>query len=135
MSEASKTLKQLIMGILIFIGPILIIGTLLVEDKMGYILGVSLGAGSSIVLLLHMNYSIGESLKRTPKAAERYAITNYFVRGLIIIIVVLLAVLIEEIHIVGTLLGMFAIKGSAFIYPYLNRNNKVEPDLDNTTNT
>lgn len=123
MSDDKKTLRHLMVGILIFVGPVLLIGLLLVADKIGYIYGVALGAGSSIILLIHMNYSIGESLKRSPKKAERYAMISYYLRGLITVLVVLAAVLVSKIHIIGTLLGLFSIKISALIYPYLNRDN------------
>lgn len=130
MSEDRKTLKELLLGILIFVGPVLAIGLIVVEDKLGYFLGIALGAGFSIILLLHMNYSIGEALKRSPKQAERHAMINYYLRGIMTIVVVMIAILVPKIDIIGTLLGLFAMKVSALLNPYISRNNKSESPLD-----
>jgi len=123
MSEDKKTLKQLMLGILIFVCPILLFGILLATDKFGFVLGTLLGAGVSLGLLIHMNYTIGQALRRTPKSAQNYMIFNYFIRYIITTGFLVLAVLIDQIHIVGAILGLLSTKASAYIYPYLDRKN------------
>ncbi|MDA3845088.1 MAG: ATP synthase subunit I [Vallitaleaceae bacterium] len=123
MSEDKKTLRQLMLGILIFVCPVLIFGTIIVSHKLSFIIGTLLGAGVSLGLLIHMKYTIGQSLNRPEKEAQKYMVVNYFVRYIITISFMVLAVLIDQIHIVGAILGLLSTKASAYIYPYLDRKN------------
>lgn len=124
MSEDIRTLRQLMLGILIFVCPVLILGIIFSNDRLGFVLGMILGTALSFGQLLHMNYTIDKALNKTPKAAQRYTTINYVIRNGVTIGFLVLAVLVDQIGIIGAIIGTFGVKASAFIYPYLERKNK-----------
>ncbi len=124
MSKDRKTLRQLMLGILIFVCPVLILGIIFSGDKLAFTLGLILGTALSFGQLLHMNHTIDKALNRSAKSAQRYTIANYVIRNVVTIGFLVLAVLVDQIGIIGAIIGTFGVKASAFIHPYLDRKNK-----------
>lgn len=124
MSDDKRTLRQLMVGILVFVCPVLILGIIFTNDRLAFILGLSLGTLISFGQLLHMNHTIDKALDMTPKKAQSYSVRNYVIRNVVTIGFLVFAVLVDRIDIIGAIVGTFGVKASAFIHPYINRKNK-----------
>lgn len=124
MSEDKRTLRQLMVGILIFVCPVFIFGIIFLNNRFGFVLGLTMGTVLSFGQLLHMNRTIDKALDMPPKKAQNYSIRHYVIRNFVMIGFLVLAVLVDWIDIIGAIIGTFGVKASAFIYPYINRENK-----------
>lgn len=121
MNEEKTTFVQLLLGILLVVVPSLIIGLVISNNKLAFTFGILLGTITAIGLLKHMEITLGRTLQRLPKAAERYAIQNYIIRYIVNIIVLVIGIMCEDINVVGVFIGLISIKFSAFIFPYIKR--------------
>lgn len=128
MKDIKTTFRGLLLGILLLMIPIIVVGLIIVNNKLAYLLGVFIGTITSIGLLKHMQITVLKAVEKTPKAAEHYAIRSYLIRSFFMVAVLLLGIIRKEINVVGIFLGLFSIKISAYIFPYVNNliNKEVE---------
>lgn len=131
--KISETCKQLIVGIIIIciilgIGGS-IIAHLVAGSVLSFALGVFLGAIIAILLAWHMDYSIANAMERDSEGATKYMRGKSVIRFLIMAAVLLLALTFPRVfNIIGVLLGILALKFSAYLQPLTSKyiNNKTK---------
>lgn len=123
----NETLRDLIVGVCIISIIFALIGAIFVQNKLSFVLGVLLGGVIAFFLAIHLNYTIGVALDYEPEQAVKYTRFMSFVRLLVMIGAVALALSFPKVfHTVGVLLGMLSLKISAYcrplIYKYITNN-------------
>lgn len=122
----SDTLKQLIAGIIIVCAIFMLAGGIIIARRGGgwlqFILGVLLGGIISVVLVCHMERSIENALMRDQEGAEKYSRKMAAIRYLIMIVALGAAMMLPRVfNIFGVLLGILALKLSAYMHPVTSK--------------
>lgn len=124
----NDTLRDLLVGICIFTVAIALIGAMLLESRFSFVLGVFLGGVIAFFLAIHLNNTIGVALDSEPEQAKRYTTRMAFIRLLVMIGAVAVALIFPNVfHTVGVLLGVLTLKISAYCRPFINKyiTNKI----------
>ena len=124
MNDIKTTFRTLLIGIIIITIPITVVGLIIVKNNLEYLFGIGLGTMVAIGVLKHMQITVLKTVEKTPKAAQSYAIKNYMIRYFIIISVLMVGIISKEVSVIGIFLGIFSIKISAYLFPYVNNINK-----------
>lgn len=115
------TLKELLLGILIFGAAIWLVLIWFVSDKGGFTLGLAIGMALSAVLAIHMNYSIGQSLELAEKDAQSYMQKMSVLRMGMVLILFGAAYLLRLGNPLAIFAGLFTLKFGAYFQPLLHR--------------
>lgn len=122
MEQANETLKELYTGIFGYMVIVGLIGTLVISDKKTFVFGFVLGILLSAMLIYHMFQCINKSLDMMPKQASAYTKSRSILRAIIMGLAVALSVLLPDIfHVLGMVLGLMAIKASAYLQPFIHK--------------
>ncbi len=120
MNEARNTFYDLIVGIAIYAIIACIAAALLVDNNLTFIVGIIYGTIISGILSYHMFRSLEKTLDYDPTGAEKHARKMAAVRMVIMVIAVGAAILLSTIfNIIGVLIGMMALKISAYLQPII----------------
>ncbi|WP_167957719.1 ATP synthase subunit I [Anaerosporobacter faecicola] len=118
----NDTLKDLLFGIVISAVIVSIIGMMLTDNKVTYLLGVLLGTVIAIMLVIHLNATISKALDMTAEGATRYTKKMAILRIIIMGCAVVIALTFSEVFsLVGTILGILGLKFSAYLQPLTNK--------------
>ncbi|WP_455718242.1 ATP synthase subunit I [Anaerosporobacter sp.] len=122
MKKMNETVKDLIIGIVICMVVICIIGTLVTDNKLSFILGEVLGSVIAIFLAIHLNASIGRALDMNEEGAAKYTKKMAILRLIIMGCAVVVALTFPEVfNLLGTLFGILGLKISAYLQPLTNK--------------
>lgn len=122
MKKMNETLVDLIIGIVFCTVVISIIGLLITNNKLSFILGELLGSGIAIMLSFHLNASISRALDMNEEGAAKYTKKMAVLRLIIMGCAVVVALTFPEVFsVIGTLLGILGLKISAYLQPLTNR--------------
>lgn len=122
MRKMNSTLKKLIIGIIIFMVLFGIIGILIVDNKVSYILGLILGTVLAILLSISMYITIDKALDLDPESAVKYSRKMSILRMVVMGMVVLIALKFPHVfNAIAVLLGILTLKLSAFVQPITNK--------------
>ncbi|MDD3222484.1 MAG: ATP synthase subunit I [Clostridia bacterium] len=121
-AEIRQTLKALVAGIgglaLILIG----VGLLLATDKLGWCLGVVIGAAGAALIAVHMSSTLNNQMDMSVKNGNKYMIKNTMLRFIFMAVLLYIALKVPRISFIGVLLGILTLKASALLQPYINKN-------------
>lgn len=132
-SRMSETCKQLLIGIIVICVLFMIVGGFLASRIAGeglqFVLGVLLGGIIAMVLAGHMDHSIQSALDRDEDGATKFTRKMSAIRFLIMAVTLVVALSFPKVfHIIGVLLGILALKFSAYAQPltskYISTKNK-----------
>lgn len=131
-SKMSETCKQLMVGIVAICVIVMIVGGIIAYQLTGhwlnFIFGVLLGGIIAMVLAKHMDYSIQSAMGLDSDGATKYTRKMSAVRFVVMIVAVVLALTFPSVfNIIGVLLGILALKFSAYAQPFTSKyisNNK-----------
>jgi len=112
--NASNLRNQLIIKILIISGISFFIGCFFTEKIFPWAKGIMFGAIFSSLKLVLMEKTFQKVVVKDPNQAKRYAQANYFARYLLTGLVLLISALEPTINIIGTIIGLLAMKFAAF---------------------
>ena len=115
MNEQKSMVYELTRNVLIIIGIALFIGIFFVENKLSYIVGLSLGGGLSILKIYLMDKSFRKALRKEPHAATNYVRAHYFLRYLITFLILFIGIYTSSIHFIGLAIGVLALKPAAYL--------------------
>lgn len=122
MKNMNETLKDLIIGIVLSMLIVCIIGALVSNNKLSFILGNILGSIIAILLAFHMNATISRALGMNEEGAAKYTKKMSILRLIIMGCAVVVALTLPEVfNLIGTLLGVLGLKISAYLQPLTNR--------------
>lgn len=122
MKNMNETLKDLIIGIILTMLIVCIIGALVTNNKLAFILGDVLGSVIAILIAIHLNATIAKALDMNEEGAAKYTKKMSILRIIIMGCAVVVALTLPEVfNLIGTLLGILGLKISAYLQPLTNR--------------
>lgn len=108
MNEYIGLLKRILSHLLMWI--VLVAAVLYGTDHQNWILGFIVGAGASIVYFILMSYRILKSLEVMPSKAVSYMRAGWLIRLIFVILVLILALKIPDIHFLAAIVGLFSLQ-------------------------
>ena len=118
MKNMNETLKDLIIGIVLSMIVVCIIGALVSNNKVAFILGDILGSIIAILLSIHLNATIARALDMNEEGAAKYTKKMSILRLIIMGCAVVVALTLPEVF---NLIGILGLKISAYLQPLTNR--------------
>ena len=122
MRKARKILNEMMIGLVVWLIPVLIILLIIAHNKIAIALGVLWGGVWAAVLLLHMYRHLDIALDMDPKHAQGHvqfaAIKRMFIMAVVIVISM---TAYRYIHPVGTVFGIYGMKISAYLQPMVHK--------------
>ena len=122
MRKARKILNEMMIGLVVWLIPVLIILLIIAHNKIAMVLGVLWGGVWAAVLLLHMYRHLDIALDMDPKHAQGHvqfaAIKRMFIMAVVIVISM---TAYRYIHPVGTVFGIYGMKISAYLQPMVHK--------------
>ena len=125
-SRMSQTCKQLTVGVIVIDTIIMIIGGVIAGLTSGvwlqFVLGVLLGGSFSVVLARHMDSSIDNALDMEEERATKYLRNRTIIRYVLMLLVLVLTLTVPQVfNVIGVLLGILALKFSAYAQPLTSK--------------
>lgn len=122
MDEAKKTLKEIIMGILIVAAIETIIGAILSDYPLNFILGELLGTIAAVVFMVNLFKSLDTALDLDEESAVKYSRKKAVLRMIFLAAVIFLSfVLMNYVSVLGTFLGLMNIKFGVYSVPLFHK--------------
>lgn len=122
MRKARKILNEMMIGLVVWLIPVLIILLIIAHNKIAMVLGVLWGGVWAAVLLLHMYRHLDIALDMDPKRAQGHvqfaAIKRMFIMAVVIVVSM---TAYRYIHPVGTVFGIYGMKISAYLQPMVHK--------------
>lgn len=122
MRKARKILNEMMIGLVVWLIPVLIILLIIAHNKIAMVLGVLWGGVWAAVLLLHMYRHLDIALDMDPKHAQGHvqfaAIKRMFIMAVVIVVSM---TAYRYIHPVGTVFGIYGMKISAYLQPMVHK--------------
>lgn len=129
MMDMNDTLKELIIGIFITTG-LLLLGTYLFIDNNGTVInGIIFGSLVAVMIVSHMFRTIGKSINLDSDDAIKYTQKVAIIRAIVMVLAIGIAMTFPKIfHVVGVFLGMMGLKVSAYFQPTTKKyiTNKIQ---------
>ena len=122
MDKGMQTLIRLIIGNLIYAAVVSVAGVFFVHNSVQFILGVFWSAIGASFVAIHMYCSLQKSLDMGSSDASKRESGQAVIRMMIMIMVV----------VIGLMLGMFALKVSAYIQPFFIRHRSFQEEDGHT---
>lgn len=122
MRQAKQTLKELMAGLAVWGAAVLAILMIVSRHRLAVACGLILGLTVAAGLLWHMYHHLDIALDLDEKHAGRHMQASSMKRFLVMAVV--LAVTMTQyryVHPIGTVLGMFGMKISAFMQPKIHK--------------
>ena len=121
----NKDTKNLMMIYMILFSLIMeIVGILVIDDKIGYTVGLLFGLIFSILKLMLMQNSIKKSLTMPEGKAQKYANVQYMIRYVLTGVVLVVAALEPSINLLGVFLGLLSMKVAAYMQLFVAKRNE-----------
>ena len=118
----TRTLLELYIGVLLLGALILIIGLIFARPMWMYALGVVAGTATAMVQLYNMYDTLDRALDADESKARSYITSKSMLRLILITVVMVAAYFIGFTTFVGVVLGLFTVKLSALINPWLKKH-------------
>jgi uncharacterized BrkB/YihY/UPF0761 family membrane protein len=123
MKEDQKILKALIIGMLIT--TVVICGiSFFFFSYLEFYMGVFIGVLTAILQVMHINHSINKALDRTPEEGQKYVVKRYFMRYIVIILIMVFGILYSPKALMGIVVGLFTLKIAAYLLPWVKKYMK-----------
>ena len=110
MSDTCKKLSTVI-AVLGLIA--LVVGLFFAGNKIYWIVGIVLGTVASLIKVYMLERTLDKAVDMDPKNANNYTRANYTMRLVVSVVIVVLACLVEQINVVGVLLGLLLVQPAA----------------------
>ena len=118
----TRTLLELYMGVLLLGTVILVIGLIFARPMWMYALGVLAGTATAMVQLYNMYDTLDRALDAEEGKARSYITAKSMLRLILIAVVMVVAYFIGFMAFVGVVLGLFTVKLSALINPWIKKH-------------
>lgn len=119
MRSEKQTLFWLVIGNFIYAAVVSLVGAFFFQDKIAFALGVFWSSIGASIVAIHLYNSLQKSLDMDEVGAAKRESGQAVIRMLIMIMVVVVGLAMKEwIHPCGVIVGMFALKVSAYIQPF-----------------
>ncbi len=131
MDLKSDLKKIIIVALSISMLLIIIYFLFLKEDFVKLLLGQIFGFLISVLNFIDLYFTMNRAVSKSPSKANNYAIRKYFIRYIIVGIVLYVAAINSHISIVSTAIGLISMKFSVIIiYALFGTKNRKKVDID-----
>lgn len=123
-TKINETLKELLIGILLFDMAALLIGVWFVDSPSKYIVGMAAGTALACFGAIHMYHSIERNLEiniARENAANAYSVRGSMVRYGVILIVFVVLCLTDVAYPLAVFLGIMGLKAGAYLQPFTHK--------------
>ena len=121
MSDTCKKLSTVI-AVLGLIA--LVVGLFFAGNKIYWIVGIVLGTIASLIKVYMLERTLDKAVDMDPKNANNYTRANYTMRLVVSVVIVVLACLVEQINVVGVLIGLLLVQPAAYITNFITSNKE-----------
>ena len=115
MDELFATKLKVVRNAIFIVATIAALSVIFYEDWTEVVIGLSFGLLISVLCFELLSASISKAVSLDPGKAQVYAGSRYFIRLLIYAVVLLISIKADYINVIGTILGLSAIKISIMI--------------------
>ena len=112
MSDTCKKLSTVI-AVLGLIA--LVVGLFFAGNKIYWIVGIVLGTVASLIKVYMLERTLDKAVDMDPKNANNYTRANYTMRLVVSVVIVVLACIVEQINVVGVLIGLLLVQPVSLI--------------------
>lgn len=121
MRSLNPTVRDLLMGALLYGIIVEIIGLIFVENRWSYSIGILVGYICVVYMVCHMYLVLEKALDMDKDSASKYSLRNSILRYVIVAVVLALAAWIPQVSAVATVIMLFGMKISACLQPLINK--------------
>lgn len=121
MKEGRQTFRDILVGIAIFGILLVLIGIIWTGSKLDYYIGLALGLIVAIAMVIDMYSSLQKGLTMDNKKASNYFRKKVIARIALILVILLVALFLEDIQLLSVLFGILTLKFSAYLQPLTHR--------------
>ena len=118
----TRTLLELYIGVLLLSGVILIVGLIFARPMWMYAVGVVLGTVTALIQLYNIYDTLDRALDADEGRARSYITAKSMLRLVVIAAVMVVSYFIGIVAFFGVVLGLFTVKLSALINPWLKKH-------------
>lgn len=124
-TDGKTTLYELFAGILL-VFLLLLLGNLIVEQKLPYTLGLLIGTGIAVFMSLHIYASLEKAMLYDKETATKKTKRAFFIRMLVMVASIMAAAMFPQyISILGVVLGILTLKFAAYLQPLTHKFYKI----------
>lgn len=102
----------------------LVVGLFFAGNKIYWIVGIVLGTVASLIKVYMLERTLDKAVDMDPKNANNYTRANYTMRLVVSVVIVVLACIVEQINVVGVLIGLLLVQPAAYIANFITANKE-----------
>lgn len=102
----------------------LVVGLFFASNKIYWIVGIVLGTVASLGKVYMLERTLDKAVDMDPKNANNYTRANYTMRLVVSVVIVVLACIVEQINVVGVLIGLLLVQPAAYITNFITANKE-----------
>ena len=102
----------------------LVVGLFFAGNKIYWIVGIVLGTVASLIKVYMLERTLDKAVDMDPKNANNYTRANYTMRLVVSVVIVVLACIVEQINVVGVLIGLLLVQPAAYITNFITSNKE-----------
>lgn len=121
MKRLEPTVRDLLIGALLYGIIVEGIGLLIVENRGSYSLGILAGYLCVACMICHMYLTLEKALDMDPESATKYGRRNSLLRYVTMFAVLVAAMLIPGISVIAVIIMILGMKISAFLQPQIHK--------------
>lgn len=122
--KMSDTCKRLSAVIAVLGLVALIVGLFFAGNKIYWIVGIVLGTAVSLVKVYMLEKTLNRAVDMDPKNANNYTRANYTMRLVVSVVIVVLACVVEQVNVIGVLIGLLLVQPAAYITNFITANKE-----------
>lgn len=119
--RSNRTMIELIIGVLIISGCIVIPGAIISGHILSFCLGTLFGTAYAVFMIIHMTQTIEASLDMPGNDGTKYMRKGYALRLIVTIVVIIAGLKVPFFHFVAVFIAMMSVKISVWIRPLVQR--------------
>lgn len=121
MRQAKKVCKEMVIGLFVWMIPVLVVLTIIATHRFAMILGVLAGSAVAIGMLWHMVRHLDIALDMDAKHAQSHVQISAMKRMCMMAAILIVSMLYPHyMHPIGVVCGLYGMKISALLYPKLH---------------
>ncbi len=121
MKRLDPTVRDLLLGALIYGIIVEVIGLILVENRFSYSLGILVGYICVVLMTCHMYLTLEKALDMDPDSASKYVLRNSILRYVSLFAILVGIMLIPQISVIAVIIMIFGMKISAVLQPQISK--------------
>lgn len=121
LKRINDALPELILGILIYEIVVEFTGIWFVKDKLGYSIGLLIGAATAIGMAVHMAVVLRDSMDMAESGRTRRIALQYVLRYLVVVAVFFVTAYFEIGNVMVAFVGVMGLKVGAYVQPFTHK--------------